>query len=208
MLPGGAGATHVARVWETISDTHHKLIFMQLGHTPTAHLPPCNVLFSSCPLSPPIPSHQPMPPILPQSISVSLPLFFLPRATPSLPWTPPPAPPPHPVLPLEIHPFPLHISPSPSTTRLPLSPTLVLSPGFLLLSPSHPAMPPPSPWRPLPVEVGDQLVLIVAHPGPEVRDADVRLFGPAQIRLRDQHVTHREHAQPAQLLKHVTTACQ
>ena len=50
------------------------------------------------------------------------------------------------------------------------------------------------------VQVGNELVLVVRHTRAEVGDADVRLFGPAEIRLRDEHVTHGEHAQTAQLL--------
>ena len=55
----------------------------------------------------------------------------------------------------------------------------------------------------LPVQVGDELVLVVTHTGPEVSDAHVRLLGPAEIRLGDEHVAHRQHAQPAQLLRGV-----
>mmetsp|Transcript_3442 Transcript_3442/g.12110 ORF Transcript_3442/g.12110 Transcript_3442/m.12110 type:complete len:287 (+) Transcript_3442:2278-3138(+) len=40
------------------------------------------------------------------------------------------------------------------------------------------------------VEVGDQLVLVVAHARAEVRDAEVRLLRVAQVGLRDQHVAH------------------
>ena len=43
----------------------------------------------------------------------------------------------------------------------------------------------------------------MAHARPEVRDADVGLLRPAQVRLRDEHVAHRQHAEPAQLLRRV-----
>jgi len=33
------------------------------------------------------------------------------------------------------------------------------------------------------------------HAGTEVSDADVRLLGPAQVGLGDEHVTHWQHAQ-------------
>ena len=34
-------------------------------------------------------------------------------------------------------------------------------------------------------------------------DADVGLFRPAQVGLRDQDVTHRQHAEPTELLRRV-----
>ena len=40
----------------------------------------------------------------------------------------------------------------------------------------------------------------MTHAGSEMCDADVGLFGPAQIRLRDQHVTHGQHAEASELL--------
>ena len=55
----------------------------------------------------------------------------------------------------------------------------------------------------VPVEVGDELVLLVAHARAEVGDAAVRLLGEAQVRLRDEHVAHREHAEAAELLGRV-----
>ena len=57
------------------------------------------------------------------------------------------------------------------------------------------------PGQDVAVQVGDQLVLVVTHAWAEVSDAHVRLLGPAQVWLRDQHVTHGQHAQAAQLLK-------
>ena len=53
----------------------------------------------------------------------------------------------------------------------------------------------------LPVEVGNELVLVMAHPGPEVGDANVSLFGPAQVRLGDEHMAHGQHPQAPQLLR-------
>mmetsp|Transcript_51851 Transcript_51851/g.121766 ORF Transcript_51851/g.121766 Transcript_51851/m.121766 type:complete len:1251 (+) Transcript_51851:175-3927(+) len=53
------------------------------------------------------------------------------------------------------------------------------------------------------VQVGDHLVLVVAEAGAEVRDAAVGLLREAEVRLRDQHVAHREHAEPAELLGRV-----
>ena len=50
------------------------------------------------------------------------------------------------------------------------------------------------------VQVGNQLIFLVAHSRPEVSDAHIRLFGPPQVGLRDEHVAHGEHAQAAQLL--------
>lgn len=40
----------------------------------------------------------------------------------------------------------------------------------------------------------------MTHAGPEVSDAHVCLFGPAEIRLGDQNMTHGQHPQAAQLL--------
>ena len=61
------------------------------------------------------------------------------------------------------------------------------------------------PGQDVAVQVGDQLVLVVTHAWAEVSDAHVRLLGPAQVWLRDQHVTHGQHAQAAQLLKSQNT---
>mmetsp|Transcript_8730 Transcript_8730/g.18587 ORF Transcript_8730/g.18587 Transcript_8730/m.18587 type:complete len:747 (-) Transcript_8730:2392-4632(-) len=52
----------------------------------------------------------------------------------------------------------------------------------------------------VPVQVGDELVLLVAHAGPEVGDPQVRLLAVAQVRLGDQDVAHGQHAQAANLL--------
>ena len=41
-----------------------------------------------------------------------------------------------------------------------------------------------------PVEVRNELVLIVAHARPEVGDSDISLLGPAEVRLWDEHVPH------------------
>jgi hypothetical protein len=54
------------------------------------------------------------------------------------------------------------------------------------------------------VEVGDELVLLVAHTGPEVRDPCVGLLAVPQVCLRDQNVAHREHTEAAKLLWGVT----
>ena len=43
----------------------------------------------------------------------------------------------------------------------------------------------------------------MAHSRPEVSDAHIRLFGPPQVGLGDEHVAHGEHAQSAQLLRRV-----
>jgi len=53
------------------------------------------------------------------------------------------------------------------------------------------------------VQVGDELVLLVAHAGPEVSDADVGLLRPPQVRLRNQHVAHGQHPEAAELLRRV-----
>eukprot|EP00906_Rhabdomonas_costata_P036699 RCo051448 len=53
----------------------------------------------------------------------------------------------------------------------------------------------------VPVQVGDELVLVVAHPGAEEFHPHLGLLGVLQVGLRDQHVTHREHPQPTQLLR-------
>ena len=55
----------------------------------------------------------------------------------------------------------------------------------------------------LPVQIWDQLILLVTHAGPEMCNADVGLFGPAEIRLWDQHVAHRQHAEASELLRRV-----
>lgn len=52
----------------------------------------------------------------------------------------------------------------------------------------------------LPVEIWDQLIFLMAHARSEMSYTNVGLFGPAQIRLRDQHVTHRQHAKTSELL--------
>lgn len=49
-------------------------------------------------------------------------------------------------------------------------------------------------------EVGDELLLLVAHARPEVRYSDVRLLRVPQVALRDEHVPHAQHSQPPQLL--------
>ena len=51
-----------------------------------------------------------------------------------------------------------------------------------------------------PVEVRDELVLIVTHPRPEVGDTHVSLFGPPQVALWYEHVPHGQHPQTPQLL--------
>ena len=43
---------------------------------------------------------------------------------------------------------------------------------------------------PSPVEIRNELVLIVAHARPEVGDSDISLLGPAEIRLWDEHMPH------------------
>ena len=43
----------------------------------------------------------------------------------------------------------------------------------------------------------------MTHARPEVSDADVRLSGPTQVGLGDEHVAHRQHSQPPQLLRGV-----
>mmetsp|Transcript_42357 Transcript_42357/g.95840 ORF Transcript_42357/g.95840 Transcript_42357/m.95840 type:complete len:278 (-) Transcript_42357:3555-4388(-) len=57
------------------------------------------------------------------------------------------------------------------------------------------------PWLDVPEEVGNHLVLLMGHARPEVSDARVGLFGVAQVRLRDEHVAHREHTEAAQFLR-------
>ncbi len=51
-----------------------------------------------------------------------------------------------------------------------------------------------------PIQVGDELVLIVAHSRPEVSDASICLLGPSQVGLRDEHVAHRQHPKSSQFL--------
>mmetsp|Transcript_15271 Transcript_15271/g.46146 ORF Transcript_15271/g.46146 Transcript_15271/m.46146 type:complete len:374 (-) Transcript_15271:3477-4598(-) len=53
------------------------------------------------------------------------------------------------------------------------------------------------------VQVGDQLLLVVAHASAEVGDAQVRLLAVPQVRLGDEDVPHGQHAQPANLLGRV-----
>jgi len=55
----------------------------------------------------------------------------------------------------------------------------------------------------IPVQVGDQLVFFVTHSGSEVSDSDVRLFGPTQVGLRNEDVTHGEHAETAEFFRSV-----
>lgn len=51
-----------------------------------------------------------------------------------------------------------------------------------------------------PIEIRDELVVLVRHARAEVRDADVGLLAPAEVALRDEHVAHAEHAEAAELL--------
>ena len=55
----------------------------------------------------------------------------------------------------------------------------------------------------LPVQVRNQLILVVTHARPEMSDPHVCLFGPAEIRLRDEDVAHGQHAEATQLLGRV-----
>ena len=50
------------------------------------------------------------------------------------------------------------------------------------------------------VEVRDELIIIMAHTRTEVSDSDVCLFGPAEIGLGNENVTHREHAEASKFL--------
>jgi len=43
----------------------------------------------------------------------------------------------------------------------------------------------------------------MAHARPEVCDANIGLLRPAEIRLRDQYVSHRQHAKTSKLLRRV-----
>mmetsp|Transcript_19227 Transcript_19227/g.59289 ORF Transcript_19227/g.59289 Transcript_19227/m.59289 type:complete len:634 (-) Transcript_19227:308-2209(-) len=52
-------------------------------------------------------------------------------------------------------------------------------------------------------EVGDDLVFLVRHARPEVRHALVRLLGVPEVRLRNQHVAHRQHPEAAEFLGRV-----
>mmetsp|Transcript_139393 Transcript_139393/g.242389 ORF Transcript_139393/g.242389 Transcript_139393/m.242389 type:complete len:312 (+) Transcript_139393:3827-4762(+) len=51
----------------------------------------------------------------------------------------------------------------------------------------------------VPVQVGDELVLVVAHARPEELHPHLRLLGVLEIRLGDQHVSHGQHPKPTQL---------
>ena len=55
----------------------------------------------------------------------------------------------------------------------------------------------------LPVEIRDELILLVAHARSEVRDADIGLFRPPEVGLRNQHVAHRQHSETSELLRRV-----
>jgi len=55
----------------------------------------------------------------------------------------------------------------------------------------------------LPVEIWDQLIFLVAHAGPEMCDANIGLLRPAEIRLWNQNVAHRQHAETSELLRRV-----
>ena len=50
-----------------------------------------------------------------------------------------------------------------------------------------------------PIEVRNELVLIVTHTRPEMSDTLVRLLGPTQVRLGDEDMTHGQHTQTPQL---------
>lgn len=53
------------------------------------------------------------------------------------------------------------------------------------------------------VEVRNQLILLMTQAGSEVRDANVDLLRPAQVRLGNEDVAHRQHAEATQLLRRV-----
>lgn len=53
------------------------------------------------------------------------------------------------------------------------------------------------------IQVGYELILAVRHARAEVRDGRLGLLGPAQVRLRYEHVTHGQHAEAAELLGRV-----
>mmetsp|Transcript_13659 Transcript_13659/g.18093 ORF Transcript_13659/g.18093 Transcript_13659/m.18093 type:complete len:330 (-) Transcript_13659:4853-5842(-) len=52
-------------------------------------------------------------------------------------------------------------------------------------------------------EVGNDLVLLVAHAAPEVGHTALGLLGVSQVRLGDEHVAHTQHAEAAELLRGV-----
>lgn len=54
------------------------------------------------------------------------------------------------------------------------------------------------------VQVRDQLILLVRHTRSEVSDSSaVRLLGPPQVRLRNEHEAHGQHAETSELLGRV-----
>ena len=55
----------------------------------------------------------------------------------------------------------------------------------------------------VPVQIGNDLVFVVAHARAEMRDADVGLLRPPQVALRNQHVAHGKHSQATQFLRRV-----
>mmetsp|Transcript_3094 Transcript_3094/g.10260 ORF Transcript_3094/g.10260 Transcript_3094/m.10260 type:complete len:228 (-) Transcript_3094:3866-4549(-) len=55
----------------------------------------------------------------------------------------------------------------------------------------------------VPIQVWNQLVLVVGHPAAEVRHAGIRLHAVLQVGLRDQDVTHGQHPEAANLLRGV-----
>ena len=56
------------------------------------------------------------------------------------------------------------------------------------------------PWLDVAIQVGDELVLLMAHSCPEVSDAQVGLLAITEVRLGDQDVPHRKHAEPTNFL--------
>mmetsp|Transcript_97181 Transcript_97181/g.274888 ORF Transcript_97181/g.274888 Transcript_97181/m.274888 type:complete len:549 (-) Transcript_97181:3378-5024(-) len=55
----------------------------------------------------------------------------------------------------------------------------------------------------VPVQVRNQLVLLMAQATAVVGDACLRLLGVSQVRLRDQDVSHAQHSEATQLLRRV-----
>lgn len=50
------------------------------------------------------------------------------------------------------------------------------------------------------IKVGNQLVLLMTHPTPEVGDTNICLLTVSEITLWNQNVTHRQHSEPSNFL--------
>lgn len=53
------------------------------------------------------------------------------------------------------------------------------------------------------IKVGNQLILLMAHPTPEVGYTNISLLTVSEITLWNQDVTHRQHSEPSNFFRGV-----